>query len=378
MKKQIKIGILGGGQLARMSTIPAKQLGFDVVIMDKEKNSPAAQLTNNEFVGWVDDEKILKSFTEYSDIITLENEFIDSSYLKKIEDWGKKVIPSSHTISLIQDKFVQKTTLKNAGLPVPLFIEVNNISSFDDIKNNLSLPFILKSRKMGYDGYGNYLVKNEEDFKKGLEKLSSRHSELMAEEFIPFLDELAIMVVKTTKEIMSYPVVTTIQKNHICHIVIAEQEYDTKISEMVKTAAIDAVKAVDGFGIFGIEFFLTKEKNILINEMAPRPHNSGHFTIDACLTSQFENHIRAVLDLPLGSPDLIEPIAVMVNILGKNNGDPIPDNYEEILKDSNVHLHLYGKKISRVGRKMGHVTVIGKDKALVLGKAIAAESKINL
>jgi len=378
LRRNLTIGILGGGQLARMSSFQAKRLGFDIAILEKEKNSPAGQLTHNEFRGWVNDSDIMRKFAKESDIITLENEFVDYRRIEFLEKLGKKVLPSSVTISLIQDKLIQKETLKKNNIPVPMFLEVNHKSDCLDIQKKLEYPYVLKSRKMGYDGYGNAVVKNEKEFGKAFDKLVHRHSKLLAEEFIDFKMELAVMVARTGKEIKVYPVVQTIQKNHICHTVIAPAQISAKVMKDAKEIAVECVKAVKGFGIFGIEMFLTSRNNILVNEMAPRPHNSGHYTIEGCYTSQFENHIRSVMNLPLGSTEMVQPHAVMINLLGKRNGPGIVHNYNTALKNDKVHLHVYGKEYSRIGRKMGHVTVTGDNLKSILKIANETEKKIIL
>lgn len=372
------IGILGGGQLARMSAFQAIRMGFEVAILEKEKDSPAGILTKNEFVDWVDDKEIFNRFIQASDVITLENEFIDSSYLVEIEKQGKKVIPSSKTISLIQDKFIQKSTLQKAGVPVPKFLKVNAESSYENISSILGKKFLIKSRKMGYDGYGNATVKNKIEFETAIKKLSSRHAELYAEEFVNFQKELAIMVVRTRKEIKSYPLVETIQKNHICHLVIAPSQIEKRLSKQAEEIAIHSVEAVKGFGIFGIEMFLDEENKILVNEMAPRPHNSGHYTIEGCITSQFENHIRATLGLSLGSTEMVKSFAVMINLLGKRSDIGIMQNYESVLKDEKIKLHIYGKKNSRIGRKMGHITTVGDNLDSLIKIAKSSEKKVIL
>ena len=355
------IGILGGGQLARMSAYQAYKLGFEIAILEKSKNSPAGMMTKHEFVGWIDDKKILSEFSKASDIVTLENEFVDYHKLEFIEGLGKKVIPTPKTISLIQDKYIQKKTLKDKNIPVAAFLKVNEKTNYQEIASTLGKKFILKSRKMGYDGYGNYSVNTEKDFSDGLKMLTNRHSELMAEKFIDFDIELAIMVVRSRKEIKTYPVVQTIQKDHICHTVIAPAQIKPAIMKKAAEIAVESVRAIQGYGIFGIEMFLVNGKEILVNEMAPRPHNSGHYTIEACVTSQFENHIRSVLNLPLGSTKMVKPYAVMINLLGKREGQGIVEDYNEALNNDNIHLHIYGKEKSRLGRKMGHITVIGND-----------------
>ena len=359
-----------------MSAYQAYKLGFEIAILEKEPQSPAGQLTKYDFAGWVDDKELIKKFAKDCDIITLENEFIDYKDLEFIERLGKKVLPSSKTISRIQDKFIQKKTFRRNGIPVPEFLEVKDSSTFKTISGKLGERFILKSRKMGYDGYGNAFVKDEKSYTDGLAELSERHSQVMAEELIDFRKELAVMIARTGKETKAYPVVETIQKNHICHTVIAPADISTRLRKTAEEIAISAVEAVKGYGIFGVELFITRDNKILVNEMAPRPHNSGHYTIEACVTSQFENHVRAVLNLPLGATEMVKPAAVMVNLLGKKVGLGIVDDYREALKDENLHLHIYGKEMSRLGRKMGHITMLGNDTGAVLRRLKKIEPKI--
>lgn len=378
MSKKFCIGILGGGQLAKMSLQSAVRLGLHVAILEKEKHSPAGRLTQNEFVGWIDDVKILKRFARHCDIVTLENEFVDHRRLELLEGLGKKVFPSSATIALIQDKLLQKETLSQNRIPVPRFVAVEKHHSFDEISSILGKPFVLKSRKMGYDGYGNALVKNGREFTEGIERLSSRHSNLMAESFIHFSMELAVMVARTKNEIKVYPVVQTIQKSHICHTVIAPAQISSRLTKDAEEIAVESVKAVHGFGLFGIELFLADDHSIIVNEMAPRPHNSGHYTIEGCVTSQFENHIRAVMGLPLGSTAMVSRAAVMINLLGKQHPQQPMDAYRTVLHHPDVHLHIYGKTASRAGRKMGHFTIVGENPKQLLKQALAVEKKIRL
>lgn len=371
-----KIGILGGGQLAKMSALAAYSLGFSVNILDKTKNSPAGQITKNEFIGWTDDKNILKKFIDSSDLITLENEFIDYHCIEWIESHNKKVIPSSKTISLIQDKLIQKQTVRQSNLPVADFVEVDQSSNYSNLSKTLGDKFLLKSRKLGYDGYGNAFVNNEKEFKNAVKKLTKRHSNLLAEKFIDFEKELAIIIIRTKKEIRTYPVVETIQKNHICHIVIAPAQIEKKYVNEATEIGIEAIKSIKGYGIFGVEFFLTRGGKILINEIAPRPHNSGHYTIEACKTSQFENHIRSILNLPLGSTEMIFPYSVMINLLGKINRKNHRVDISKTLKYDGVHLHIYGKEQSRKRRKMGHITICGDDLNKIFKEAIDAEKEI--
>lgn len=359
-----------------MSAMAAKRMGLDVAILDKEAGSPAGQLTSMEVTGSPADKKHLRNLASYSNVITLENEFIDYRIIKYLESLGEKVFPSSVTISLIQDKLIQKETLSKHNIPLPKFTSADHKTDYEKIVKLLDLPFVLKSRKMGYDGYGNALVKNKKEYLNAFDRLTHRHSKLLAEEFVHFTKELAVMTARTKMETCVYPVVETIQKNHICHTVIAPANLNKNILSKARKIAVDCVKAVKGFGLFGVEMFYTKDGRILVNEMAPRPHNSGHYTIEGCVTSQFENHVRAVLGLPLGSTEMVNSAAVMINLLGKTNGSGEVKNYKNALSDKDIHLHVYGKRTSRIGRKMGHITVTGSDAKVILKKAKAAEKKI--
>ncbi|HPN37091.1 MAG TPA: 5-(carboxyamino)imidazole ribonucleotide synthase [Melioribacteraceae bacterium] len=374
----MRVGILGGGQLAKMSALAAYKLGLNINILEKQINSPAGVMTKDDFVGWVDDDNILKSFSKNCDVITLESEFVDSNRLRFLENIGKSVIPSSDTIELIQDKFIQKSTFKSFGIPLPKFMDVTSKNEYHRVKELLKLPFVLKSKKLGYDGYGNAIIKSESEFISAFDNLTKRHSTLLAEEFINFSKELGVTVVRTVNEIKLYPVIETIQENSICKKVIAPCEINEELLKEAKEIAVNCVKSVNGFGIYSIEMFLTKNDEIVVNEIAPRPHNSAHYTIDACITSQFENHIRAVLNLPLGSTEMKKPFAIMINLLGKRNGNGELLNYNEVLSDPDISLHLYGKSESRIGRKMGHITIIGNNKTELLNRAEKIEKLANI
>jgi len=334
------------------------KFGYEFVILSNEKNSPAGKITNSEITGDWNDTDFLKIFAERCDVITLENEFIDFTKLEYLESLGKKVYPSSANIKLIQDKYVQKTTLSSLNIPVAEFVEVE---SKDDIKNfavKFGYPMILKSRTMGYDGKGNYKIDNEDDIDEAIITLGKR-GKLMCERFIPFEKEIAVQAVRSVKgDFKIYSTVETIQENHICTTVLASKTRFSNLQEKVKTIAENILNELDYVGVMGIEMFLMGE-NIIVNELAPRVHNSGHYTIEGCHTSQFENHIRAVSGLTIGETSLKEDSSVMINILGKFDG-----NYNlEFLKDMNLknnsYLHLYGKNENRTGRKMGHITLTG-------------------
>lgn len=357
----IRLGILGGGQLAQMLTQAAIALGVETAIFERTPDSPAARLTHHQIVGQWDDEAALAQFASLCDVVTLENEFVDASILGRLQDMGLPVYPNADTLAAVQDKLIQKQTIRAAGLPVPNFCAVDTPDDVRTAAREWGYPLVLKARRDGYDGYGNATLRGHEDIDAAWERLSKGGRALYLEAFQTFVRELAVMVVRGQDgEIQTYPVVETIQQNHICHVVRAPAEVDTHIAIEASAIARQAVEAVDGVGIFGVELFLMDDGQVIYNEIAPRPHNSGHYTIEGCVTSQFENHIRAVLGWPLGATSLRAPAAVMVNILGRRNGALRTDGLNSALSIPGAHLHLYGKREVRTGRKMGHVTVVGE------------------
>ncbi len=355
----IKLGILGGGQLAQMLTQAAISLGVETAIFERTPDSPAARLTQHSIVGKWDDEAALSAFAELCDAVTLENEFVDAGVLRRLEAMGLPVYPTSATLAAIQDKLLQKEAMAAAGLPVPAFCAVESPDDVLAAANDFGYPCVLKARRDGYDGYGNATLKSPDDVETAWRKLSKGDRTLYVEAFVPFVRELAVMIVRGRDgEMNSYPVVETVQQNHICHVVRAPAPVAADVAEKATSIAQKAVEAVNGVGIFGVELFLLDDSEIVYNEIAPRPHNSGHYTIEGCVTSQFENHIRAVLGWPLGKTDLRAPAVVMVNILGRRNGAVHPNSIQAALAVPDAHIHLYGKRDSRSGRKMGHVTVL--------------------
>lgn len=360
-EKPCTLGILGGGQLAKMLAQAAYRMGLRVAVIEHGKDSPAGVMTQLEFPeGWKDD-KELERFIQVSDIITLENEFIDPVLLARIAE-KRLVFPTPQTMELVQDKYIQKNTMRKAGIPTPHFEKIDSLEEAYDFGERKGYPYILKTRKFGYDGYGNHTADRRNQATVGFTRFTSGETprQVMAEEFVHFEKELAVMVARNRRgETAVYPCVETVQKNHICHTVFAPAAIPESVSRQAREIALAAVEAIEGVGVFGIELFLGSDGRVLFNEIAPRPHNSGHYTIEACYTSQFENCIRAVLNLPLGSADMLAPAAVMLNLLGSRSGPGIPDSVVDFLRHPMAALHLYGKKDSRVGRKMGHVTALG-------------------
>jgi len=365
---------LGGGQLARMTVEAASRLNFKVAILEAEEDSPAGRIAAFEIVGHWSDLEALEKLSRACDVITLENEFVDAEVLQRLEAAGRPVYPGGLTLALVQDKARQKQTLLAAGLPVPAFAPVASPAQVVEFGQSYGWPLVLKARRNGYDGRGNYTLRGPEDTVEGFQRLGGPERELMVEQHIPFVKELAVMVVRARDGITAlYPVVETIQKNHICHSVTAPAEIKPEVAEKAGQLARQAIETIDGVGVFGVELFLTSTDQLLINELAPRPHNSGHYTIEACPTSQFENHLRAILGLPLGATTLLAP-AAMVNLLGTNNREGGPSGLAEALAVPGANLHLYGKTLSRPSRKMGHLTALAPDRTAAAALKIAQEA----
>ncbi|HWP91642.1 MAG TPA: 5-(carboxyamino)imidazole ribonucleotide synthase [Thermodesulfobacteriota bacterium] len=380
MKKteSVTIGILGGGQLARMTANAAYKLGLKIAILDPEPDSPAQQITNLRVVGSLNDVRSLENLAQISDLITLENEFVDAPLLEHLESKGMTVYPTAKTVGLVQDKLLQKQLLRANGIGVPPFAAVSRSEDILEAAENFGWPLVLKARRNGYDGRGNALVEGSNDVLPAWRKLRGEEQGLMVEGYVEFRKELAVMVVRSTRgEVVTYPVVETVQKDHICHTVKAPAEVNSAVKEEASQIARGCIETFDGVGIFGIEMFLLRDNRVLVNELAPRPHNSGHYTIEACITSQFENHLRAILGYPLGSSSMVLPAAVMVNLLGNRSDVATVRGVEKALSIPGVNLHLYGKKLTRPSRKMGHITVLGKTMEEALEKAVEAAGSIS-
>lgn len=359
-KQHPRIGIIGGGQLAKMTALAGLQLGCDVVVLERSGASPAATLALHAIVGDWNDPDVLLQLAAQSDVVTLENEFVDAGALRVLEAARARLLPTAHSIALSQDKFVQKSTLAEAGLPVPAFRTVSSTRDIAAAGRGFGWPVVLKTRRNGYDGKGNFTVRGEGEIAAGWERLGGGRVELMVEAFCPFERELAVIITRARDgEVAVYPVVESIQRDHICHVIRAPAVLPADVAGRAADLARRAVVAVGGFGSFGVEMFLLPDGAVLVNELAPRVHNSGHYTIEACECSQFENHVRAVLGWPLGSTAMIAPAAVMVNLLGAGRGSGWPTGLERALALPGVHIHIYGKAHAGRGRKMGHVCALG-------------------
>lgn len=373
-----RLGIVGGGQLAKMTALAALELGCDVLVLERNQHSPAANLATHSFIGDWDDPQALLQLAAQVDVVTLENEFVDAHSLATIEAAGGALFPTSRCIGLVQDKLTQKQALVAAGLPVPRFRAVASPAEIADAAREFGWPLVLKARRNGYDGKGNATVRDAAGIAEAWQKLGGGQRELFVEQWCPFTKELAVIAtIGRDGKSVAYPVVETVQRDHICHRVLAPAPVAADISDRAAALAQRAVAAVGGIGSFGVEMFLTADGTVTVNELAPRVHNSGHYTIEACHCSQFENHVRAVLGWPLGSTALVAPAAVMVNLLGAGKGPGRPAGLEAALAVPGAHVHVYGKSLSAAGRKMGHVTALGATLDDALARAEQAAQHIR-
>jgi 5-(carboxyamino)imidazole ribonucleotide synthase len=369
------IGIAGAGQLARMTALAAWPLEIRVAVLGAP-DEPARPMAAGVVPGdWHSADDVLALAREVG-VVTLENEFVDAAALAAAEAAGTPVRPAPRTLAVVQDKALQKQMLEGAGLPVPRFVVVERRDELAAVGRDLGWPVVLKARRLGYDGYGNATCANEEEAAAALARLDAGDG-VLAERFVPFERELAVMVARAPSSApRAYPVVETVQRHHVCHEVVAPAPVPEPVRTHAAAVALAAADAAEGVGVTGVELFLLDDGTVLVNELAPRPHNSGHYTIEACETSQFENHLRGVLDLPLGSTDLRAP-AAMVNLLGERTG-PAEPRLERALAVEGAHIHLYGKREVRVRRKMGHVTALGRTAEEALARARAAAAEVSI
>ncbi len=361
-----RVGIIGGGQLAWMMADAAKKLSVELIIQTPSQTDPAVAIAAQTILAAIDDADSTAHLAACCDVITFENEFVDLDALSELEKQGVCFRPSLSALKPLLDKYDQRCYLRDRHLPVPKFLALEAGSS----TRTAEFPIVLKTRRHGYDGQGTFILKTAEELAAILKTLNDQP--LLVEEFVPFDRELAVMAARSlTGEIVVYPVVETQQENQVCHRVIAPADLPASITVEVETIARILLESLQVVGIFGIELFLTHEGKVLVNEIAPRTHNSGHYTIDACVTSQFEQQLRAVCRLPLGSPALTCDGAVMVNLLGYESSESdYLDKRQQLAKIPGAFVHWYSKTESRLGRKLGHVTVLLEDSSNLRQRAI--------
>ena len=361
-----RVGVVGGGQLAAMMGDAASALGIELVVQTPDATDPAVSVAAGTILAAIDDVLATAQLANECDVITFENEFVDLDGLRSLEQQNVLFQPSLSSLDPLLDKYVQRCYLQGLGLPTPRFWAWDCSQDL-----HLDFPFVVKVRRHGYDGQGTFIVKDRESFESIRADL--RGQSLLVEEFVPFDRELAVIAARSaTGEIAIYPIVETQQQNQVCRLVIAPAQISLEVKSDAEAIVRTLLNSLEAVGVFGIELFLTSDNKLLVNEIAPRTHNSGHFTIDACETSQFEQHLRAVCQLPLGNCDLKCAGAVMVNLLGYESAESdYLEKRQQLAQIDGAFVHWYDKKVSRPGRKLGHVTVLLSEEAVDRGRVQA-------
>ncbi|XP_047323007.1 phosphoribosylaminoimidazole carboxylase, chloroplastic [Impatiens glandulifera] len=378
------VGVLGGGQLGRMLCEAASQLAVKVAVLDPMENCPASSLSHYHMVGSFDDSATVEEFAKRCVVLTVEIEHVDVATLEKLEQQGVNCQPKASTIRIIQDKYLQKVHFSRHAIPVSEFMEIDNLESAKKAGDLFGYPLMIKSKRLAYDGRGNAVAGREVDISSAVNALGGFARGLYVEKWAPFVKELAVIVARgRDNSTLCYPVVETIHKENICHIVKSPADVSWKVRKLATEVADRAVSSLEGAGVFAVELFLTEDDKILLNEVAPRPHNSGHHTIEACFTSQYEQHLRAVIGLPLGDTSMKAPAAIMYNILGEEEGEAgFIRSHQLMMKALSIPgacVHWYDKPEMRKQRKMGHITIVGPTMSIVESrlKTMLGEESVN-
>ncbi|NKQ21118.1 5-(carboxyamino)imidazole ribonucleotide synthase [Brevibacillus laterosporus] len=368
-EKQIKpgstIGLLGGGQLGRMISLAGRAMGYRFVVLDPTEDSPCGQVSDQQIVARYDDQLAARKLAQLSDVITYEFENVDAGVAAILEE--EAFVPQgSKLLSITQHRVKEKTTLQACGLPVAPFRVVASVEDVRAAVVELGLPAVMKTATGGYDGKGQWVLRSFEEIEEAFLCLAKAKTELIVEKFVPFTKELSVIVARNVSgEIAAFPIAENIHRENILHQSIVPARIKREIQQRAERLAIELAEKLEMVGLLAVEMFLTEDGGLYINEMAPRPHNSGHYTMDACLTSQFEQHIRAISNLPLGSTKLLSPV-VMVNILGEHVA-PLLKKIDQLPKKAK--LHLYGKQEAKEKRKMGHINLVAESVDVALQQA---------
>ncbi len=351
------IGMLGGGQLGRMFTIAARSMGYEVIVLDPDTDSPAGKLATDHVCADYSDQTALDYMAKTCDVITTEFENVPASTLEALAN-SCPVRPGANAVTITQDRIHEKTFLRDNGFPTAPFAVIRNESELEAGFRSVNSPAILKVSRFGYDGKGQYAVDSDSDLQSAWQALKGNESVL--EQRVPLDLEVSVVLARSTDgQTVTYPVAENVHQNGILDISMVPARIDQSLANQVITMATKIAAALDYIGVMAVEFFVSKGR-LLVNEIAPRPHNSGHYTLDATVTSQFEQQVRAVCGLTLGDTRLMSPV-IMVNLLGDLWCEGNPPAWDTLLSQSNAKLHLYGKREARPGRKMGHYNVLAPE-----------------
>ena len=367
------IGIIGGGQLGRMLAIAARQMDYRTVVLDPDSNCPAGQVADEVIRSEYSDIKASSELAALADVVTYEFENVDADSVSSAEK-HKPVRPSSSVLRTTQNRLHEKKALLEAGIPVANFRKVDSLRDLEDAASVLGYPMVLKTATEGYDGKGQSIIHGEHDLAISYDHLNAQNVELIVEQFVSSKAEVSTICARTIDGMTAtFDPSENIHRNHILDTSIVPARIDESVADKARIIATNIAEKLDVIGLIAVEMFVTQENDILVNELAPRPHNSGHYTMDGCDTSQFEQLVRVLAGMPITLPKLHSP-TVMVNLLGEiwedTGGNP---DWQRALELPGVSLHLYGKSAARVGRKMGHINVVAEtvEEALY----IAAEAR---
>lgn len=358
LKAGSTIGMLGGGQLGRMFTVAARTLDYRVIVLDPDANSPAGALANDHVVAAYDDQEALDVFGRQCDVVTTEFENIPAETLAFLTQYCP-VHPSADAVKMAQDRIVEKEFVQACGLrPVP-FAAIRKVADFSNVEEQVQFPAILKTARLGYDGKGQVTVQSKEEAEQAF--IALQEVECVLEQRVELEREVSVILARNVQgEVECFPVAENVHRDGILHSTTVPAQISDELAQSAQAAAKRMASKLNFVGVMAVEFFVTRQGELLINEMAPRTHNSGHYTLDACVTSQFEQQVRMVTGLPFGSTQLLSPV-VMINLLGDVwPKDDVPA-WENVLADSSTKLHLYGKHQARIGRKMGHFCTLATD-----------------
>ena len=369
------IGIIGGGQLGRMLAIAARQMDYKTVVLDPDSNCPAGQVADRVIRSDYSDLKASSELAALADVVTYEFENVDADSVSSAEK-HKPVRPSSSVLRTTQNRLHEKKALLQAGIPVANFRKVDSLRDLEDAASVLGYPMVLKTATEGYDGKGQSIIDGERDLAISYDQLSARNVDLIVEQFVSFKAEVSTICARTIDGMTAtFDPAENIHRNHILDTSIVPARIDESVTDKARIIATDIAEKLDVIGLIAVEMFVTQENDILVNELAPRPHNSGHYTMDGCDTSQFEQLVRILAGMPITLPKLHSP-TVMVNLLGEiwEDTDGNPD-WQRALELPGVSLHLYGKSAARVGRKMGHINVVAETVEAALYIAVEARER---
>jgi 5-(carboxyamino)imidazole ribonucleotide synthase len=370
------IGVIGGGQLGRMFTLDAKRMGYHVIVLDPQEHSPCGQVADEQIVAAYGDAAAIDDLGRRAEVVTYEFENIAIASVERLEQHGYRVSPASSVLRITQDRLAEKRFVRECGIPTADFAAIDRVDDLSSAAMTIGFPAILKTVRGGYDGKGQWRVASMDEARAAFN--AARGAQLIYERMIPFVRELSVVATRSAGDrVVTYPVCENTHDAGILAMTVAPARVKEEIARRARDMASRIGRGLGIVGTYCVEFFLTRAQELLVNEIAPRPHNSGHYTIDVTQCSQYEQHVRAICDLPLAEPRLFCS-AIMLNILGDGSGDRL-DGVDALLSDPSIVLHVYGKHHAVARRKMGHFTMLvdGAVDEPAIGRAKAAHAKLH-